>query len=204
MIALGRVRRDRLRQVWFAGMHSNVGGGYPDDSLSYVSLEWMLDEAIKAGLRFDGKAIAEIRRTASPYGPIYNSRRGFAAYYRYQPRKISARLDPPDPTTSVMQDTDLKGAGLLTGVRIHESVLERIRQGDDDYAPIVLPASYEIVRSDEAVEPPGEARPDLRAQQQEGVWNIVWKRRVTYFSTVVVSLLLAAMPLFEGLWPPSA
>ena len=204
MIALGRVRRDRLRQVWFAGMHSNVGGGYPDDSLSYVSLEWMLDEAAKAGLRFDDKAVAEIRRAASPYGPIYNSRRGFAAYYRYQPRKISARLDPPDPTTRVMQDTDLKGAGLLTGVRIHESVLERIRQGDDDYAPIVLPASYEIVRSDEAVEPPGEARPDLRAQQQEGVWNIVWKRRVTYFSTVVVSLLLAAMPLFEGLWPPSA
>jgi uncharacterized protein (DUF2235 family) len=35
---------DRLKQVWFAGMHSDVGGGYPDDSLGYVSLKWMLDE----------------------------------------------------------------------------------------------------------------------------------------------------------------
>ncbi|WP_201831772.1 DUF2235 domain-containing protein [Microvirga zambiensis] len=204
MIDFGRVRRDRLRQVWFAGVHSNLGGGYPDDSLSYVSLAWMLGEATKAGLRFDEKAVAEIGRIANPYGPIYNSRRGLAAYYRYQPRKISARLNPPDPTTRIMQDTDLKGAGLLTGVRIHESVLERIRQGDDDYAPIVLPAAYEIVRSDETVEPSGEAHPNLRAQQQEEVWNIVWKRRVTYFSTVVISLLIAAMPLLEGIWPPSA
>ena len=26
-------------------MHSNVGGGYPDDALSYVSLKWMTDQA---------------------------------------------------------------------------------------------------------------------------------------------------------------
>src|SRR5262249_51958389 len=31
----------RLTQVWFAGVHSNVGGGYPDDQLSLVPLEWI-------------------------------------------------------------------------------------------------------------------------------------------------------------------
>ena len=41
---------DRLQQVWFTGMHSDVGGGYPDESLSYVSLLWMMEEAEKAGL----------------------------------------------------------------------------------------------------------------------------------------------------------
>ncbi len=35
---------------------------------------------------------------ASSYGPIHDSRAGLAAYYRYQPRKIAAWLDPVDPT----------------------------------------------------------------------------------------------------------
>lgn len=40
----GRVDTSRLKQVWFAGAHSDVGGGYPDSQLSGVSLNWMLDE----------------------------------------------------------------------------------------------------------------------------------------------------------------
>ena len=28
------IEDERLTQVWFAGVHANVGGGYPDDSLS--------------------------------------------------------------------------------------------------------------------------------------------------------------------------
>jgi len=35
------IDEERISQVWFAGVHSNVGGGYPDDSLSYVPLQWM-------------------------------------------------------------------------------------------------------------------------------------------------------------------
>ena len=41
-------RPRRMQQVWFTGMHSDVGGGYPDESLSYVSLLWMMEEAEKA------------------------------------------------------------------------------------------------------------------------------------------------------------
>ncbi len=70
-----------------------------------------------------------------------NSRSRVAAYYRYQPRKIAARLEKPDKSTLLQQDPDMKGRGLLTHVRIHSSVLERIAQGTDHYAPIVLPAS---------------------------------------------------------------
>ncbi len=33
-----------IRQVWFAGAHSNVGGGYPKDHLAYVTLDWMIGE----------------------------------------------------------------------------------------------------------------------------------------------------------------
>lgn len=40
------------RQIWFAGVHSDVGGGYkpPDDRLSRVPLRWMLSAARSAGM----------------------------------------------------------------------------------------------------------------------------------------------------------
>jgi uncharacterized protein (DUF2235 family) len=41
-----------LQQVWFPGVHCDVGGGYPEkeSGLSKVALEWMLDEAAANGL----------------------------------------------------------------------------------------------------------------------------------------------------------
>lgn len=35
----------KVEQVWFTGMHSNVGGGYPKDQLAHVSLNWMIEKA---------------------------------------------------------------------------------------------------------------------------------------------------------------
>ncbi|HYH69293.1 MAG TPA: DUF2235 domain-containing protein [Urbifossiella sp.] len=39
-----------FEQRWFAGAHSDVGGGYPDRRLSDLSLRWMQDRAAEAGL----------------------------------------------------------------------------------------------------------------------------------------------------------
>ena len=47
-------KRDQdIAQRWFAGVHSDVGGGYPEaeSGLSKFPLAWMIDEAAKAGLR---------------------------------------------------------------------------------------------------------------------------------------------------------
>src|SRR4029078_2876467 len=88
----------RMQQVWFTGMHADVGGGYPDESLSYVSLLWMMEEAENAGLRTLTVIKDRFVALASSFGPIHDSRAGLAAYYRYQPRKIAAWLDPVDPT----------------------------------------------------------------------------------------------------------
>src|ERR1700730_845559 len=41
----GLTKDERISQVWFAGVHSNVGGGYPDDTLAMVPLYWMMTEA---------------------------------------------------------------------------------------------------------------------------------------------------------------
>jgi Uncharacterized alpha/beta hydrolase domain (DUF2235) len=44
-----------IRQVWFSGVHSDVGGSYPEkeSGLSKITLEWMLVEAAAAGLEVD-------------------------------------------------------------------------------------------------------------------------------------------------------
>jgi uncharacterized protein (DUF2235 family) len=43
----------RVKQVWFEGAHSDVGGGYAQTGLSDTSLLWMTREAHAAGLVFD-------------------------------------------------------------------------------------------------------------------------------------------------------
>jgi uncharacterized protein (DUF2235 family) len=44
-----------LKQVWFAGSHGDVGGGYPEDQsgLAKIALEWMIVEARQHGLLVD-------------------------------------------------------------------------------------------------------------------------------------------------------
>jgi uncharacterized protein (DUF2235 family) len=44
-----------LKQVWFAGVHCDVGGGYPEaeSSASKIPLQWMLREATAAGMLVD-------------------------------------------------------------------------------------------------------------------------------------------------------
>lgn len=39
-----------VKEVWFAGAHSNVGGGYSDQNLSNIALFWILLNASQAGL----------------------------------------------------------------------------------------------------------------------------------------------------------
>lgn len=145
----GDVGRDRLQQVWFTGMHADVGGGYPDESLSYVSFLWMMKEAEQVGLRTLNVVTDRYRGLANSAGPIHDSRSGPGAYYRYQPRNIGGWLHPPDTESIVhdpqLVDEDRKPKGLLTKVQVHESVIARAAAGTDGYAPFTLPAKIEIV-----------------------------------------------------------
>ena len=185
---------ERISQVWFAGVHSNVGGGYPDDLLSHVSLHWIMAEASKH-LRFRAGELARVRATATAFGRLYDSRKGLGGYYRYNPRKIAKLIADDYHGVSIERP------------KIHASVFERVRAGDDRYAPIVLPARYAVVSADGAiasaddrvavpaptlVESPSQSR--ARATLQERVWDAVWARRVVYFATLASSAFLALFP----------
>ena len=71
-----------LKQVWFAGVHSDVGGSYPEaeSGLSKIALEWMLCEAVSLGLLVDpARANSILGRTpgaAPPPAPVPPDPRG--------------------------------------------------------------------------------------------------------------------------------
>jgi len=41
-----------IKQQWFVGAHSNIGGGYPDNTLSMLPLSWMMERCGDLGLKF--------------------------------------------------------------------------------------------------------------------------------------------------------
>ena len=59
-----------VEQVWFAGSHANVGGGFPDSSLSDISLLWMAERAMAvAGVAFDLQRL-KTATVADPLGEL--------------------------------------------------------------------------------------------------------------------------------------
>jgi len=189
---------ERLVQVWFVGMHGNVGGGYPDDAVAFVPLYWLLEEARKYGLLFkegpiaDPDAIKWIDSSQDKDGRLYDSRAGLGAYYRYGPRKVADLCNDPWDHVHVPVP------------KIHESVFDRIDNGCNAYAPIGLPPNYVIVSRNGKLTPLGattfetSAGAPLRYEAQERLWNYVWLRRVVYFLTLAASLHLAAFWLFHN------
>jgi uncharacterized protein (DUF2235 family) len=73
-----------VQQVWFAGAHSDVGGGYPEHSLSDIALEWMMGAAVTAGLELDPDVILALKppNPPDPLQKVHDSKKGF---YNLQP-----------------------------------------------------------------------------------------------------------------------
>lgn len=70
--------RKNSEQAWFAGVHSDVGGGYPDTGLSYKALVWMVQKAAACGLSVDKGYMASLKMNNSPE-KLHNS---YTAKYR--------------------------------------------------------------------------------------------------------------------------
>lgn len=104
-----------LAQVWFAGSHSDIGGGYPADEqgllASDIALDWMVQEARRAGLDIEEHLPADTHPSAR--AKLHNSRRHI---FRFSTPLI--RNLKPDHFETV----------------IHPSVAERWRL-DPEYRP---------------------------------------------------------------------
>jgi uncharacterized protein (DUF2235 family) len=191
------IQDERLVQVWFTGMHSNVGGGYPDDALAFTPLYWLMREARARGLVFKEGTEADpdtekwMKAGRDPDGRLYDSRIGLGGYYRYGPRKVFDLCN------------DMRNDVKIERPKIHESVFARIDSGCNSYAPIGIPQEYVVVRDDGTVlpmypAPAPNARPTYETQAdaaaraigQDRLWNYVWMRRIVYFLTLAATFNL--------------
>lgn len=183
--------RTRVEQVWFAGAHSNVGGGYGRSGLSSVALVWMLERVKALGLRLENGAIAGARNDMNAHGRLFDSRDGLSIYYRYAPRDIE----------------QLCADKLRGPVAVHCGVLERVERRTANYAPGLLPREFEVVDTELA----GPRRP-LRlgaaaedwsaARQRVGRWS--WWRSCLYSVFLEISIVIFLLAAYSVASPPAS
>lgn len=199
------IDQERITQVWFAGMHSNVGGGYPDDALSAVSLAWMVQQ-VKGQLVFVQEMLEHHTAKADPLGRLYDSRSGLKGYYRYNPRRIEWLTNGQQHERELFRGQWPKNPlqVCIGRPKIHESVFTRMSAAPEAYAPIVFPEKYAVVMENGQIVD-GNANPYepseaavKRFAAQEAVWDLVWWRRIVYFAAVGVTLVVLALPIVDG------
>jgi uncharacterized protein (DUF2235 family) len=57
---------DHVEQRWFVGAHANVGGGYENDLLAQIPLEWLMSKAIAHGLEFKDSVVIDGNENLCP------------------------------------------------------------------------------------------------------------------------------------------
>ncbi len=110
-----------IQQVWFAGVHSDVGGWYDERGLSNIALHWILEKSVACGLKINQSALST--RKPDPDGQMHQSFTGLWKIRGTCKRKI------PE------------------GALIHNSVFERIRirrirNSNEEYNPNNIPIKY--------------------------------------------------------------
>lgn len=116
--------KQKIKQVWFSGSHTDVGGGYAEAGLSDIALEWMTQKAVSHGLKLYLGSRKYWNFCIAPDATdlFHPPRSGFGRVFKAGKRdkvwdkKAAVNFGPPV---------------------IHESVLERARQ-DPNYRPWIL------------------------------------------------------------------
>jgi uncharacterized protein (DUF2235 family) len=107
-----------IEQVWFPGVHSNVGGGYPDHTLADVSLDWMIQKAKDTGLAIDDKVEKHHPLEPDPKGKIYRSKKGFYRFTKGYDREIGI-------SEKRVRDEGVTEQGNDPTQSVHQSALDR-------------------------------------------------------------------------------
>lgn len=89
-----RLLAERVEQRWFAGAHSNIGGGYPDNRLNALPFEWIYNNARSHGLKlgqflhpqlYSSKPMSALEPVMDSYAAfryIYGLSSTFKRFYR--------------------------------------------------------------------------------------------------------------------------
>jgi len=156
-----------IKQVWFAGVHSDIGGSYPEaeSGLSKITFRWMLREAAREGLLLNEHAAARILGADPAFARplanamLHNSLTPAWWLGEFWPKWTKKRISPPgaepEKFTGAPRLNLFRRRFMAAGSCIHESVVQR-KELLPQYAPSNLPQAYIIEREPDAVEYPGQ------------------------------------------------
>ncbi|MCX7381474.1 MAG: DUF2235 domain-containing protein [Alphaproteobacteria bacterium] len=212
------IKAERKVQVWFAGVHANVGGGYPDDRLAHIPLCWMIEQAQHFGLRFKDELVRHYRAVASDDGRQYDSRAGAGNLYRYHPRSLTLQMAITKPEPKIPDG----GPSNWRVPLVHHSVITRMASGFDNYASVAIDCNIDILdtggipRRFQNTNPVGASdaqlainklldsgnKPEFNREKREAnlesALDLVWWRRALYYLMLMLSLALVLLPVVKA------
>ncbi len=144
-----------ILQVWFAGVHCDVGGGYKEteSAISKYPLLWMIGEARSKGLEFNSRTVNQLAwgepRKASPYryvrpsirGMIHNSMNFAWRLLECVPKMAKYKEWPARKVLFGFYIPCSEPRPIPEGAVIHESVVQRMAAGLG-YRPVNLPKDF--------------------------------------------------------------
>lgn len=111
-LAAGEAKRG-VDELWFRGVHSDVGGGNRNVLRNNIALQWMLEEAAKAGLPVPAARINLVAAETDRLAPISTNfdiqrdpRRITNASDRYHPTAVATVLQPGESASFRVRAAD--------------------------------------------------------------------------------------------------
>ncbi|HXZ14009.1 MAG TPA: DUF2235 domain-containing protein [Candidatus Sulfotelmatobacter sp.] len=141
-------------EAWFAGVHSDVGGSYPEEAsqLSKIALKWMLGEAEAAGLLVDQKKKAAILGGSPPWvapDPTtknqHESLHGAWWIAELWP-KLAGVMNAAGQWRQRIRVNLARRRTIPDGALFHESVQQRLDATNIRYRPSNLPADIQAAK----------------------------------------------------------
>jgi len=133
--------RPRVMNVWFPGVHSDIGGGYlwADSGLAMMAFAWMVREAKEFGLLLDEAKYAALLQECPPsaIAKIHESLDGAWKAMEYFPAR---RFDWKIKKT-IWRYQPTKSRTMIESPILHRGVLERMK-AKPEYHPPALPPDY--------------------------------------------------------------
>jgi hypothetical protein len=164
----GKAKKQELKQVWFAGVHCDVGGGYPVHGASDIPLAWMASE-VSPYLDIDFDYL-KLRRDLSEkwsLGQLHESCKGFFAtlpQQRREPLKIDPAISFQKIHASVAART--KGNGLAAdGSPYASAVLKNVDVAGNSVA--LSPLETGLKWADDEVKPGTESKASIAAKAKK-------------------------------------
>ncbi len=138
-----KAKQQDIKQVWFSGVHSDVGGGYPEENsgTAKIPLAWMVDEAKQHGLVFREVMVKRLVHGKNPK----NSTRNYSApsssaklhdsmnwawkVLEFFPKRKKHHDDPKEALSGGVYIPNSEPRYISEDADIHPSVWERVNDG---------------------------------------------------------------------------